>query len=399
MTNEIAVPVSVLVNDIKQGVEGAFGFVAVTGELTNLSRAYSGHVYFSLKDEHSQIRCALFKGQQKINKAELRNDEEYIVYGRISVYEPRTEITLIVNLIMPAGAGMAALKLRMLREKLSKMGLFDEKHKKPLPHYPETVGIVTAQGGAAIHDIIKVARKRFPPAEIILSPSSVQGEKAEHELVAALERLIETDAEVIIIGRGGGSKEDLEVFNSEKLALAVANCPIPVVSAVGHETDSTILDLVASKSAPTPSAAAELIFPDGEMMLHRLLTDEISMKRNVTSKLDTLEMQLDNLMLSMKSPLQVIERISYRTEQLLMSAKTKINDRIFNDLQQLQKLELNLEKNNPLSPLERGFAMIEQNSSMVKRLNQFNESQDFSITFKDGKVKIKNLTYGRLKHE
>ena len=389
MINEIAVPVSFLVNEIKQGIEGAFGFVAVTGELTNLSKAYSGHIYFSLKDEHSQIRCALFKNQQKMNKTELRNDEEYIVYGRVSVYEPRTEITLIVNLITPIGEGFAALKLKMLREKLSKMGIFDEKHKKELPEYPEIIGVVTAQGGAAIHDIINVSRKRFPPAEIILSPSSVQGEKAEDELIKALERLSDTDVDVIIIGRGGGSKEDLEVFNSEKLAIAVANCPVPVVSAVGHETDSTILDLVASKSAPTPSAAAELIFPDGEMLLHRLLTDEISMKRNVTSKLNTLEMQLDNLMLSMKSPIQVIDHISYRTEQLLMSAKTKINDQIFNDLQQLQKMELALEKNNPLSPLERGFAMIEQNSSMIKRLNQFNNSQDFSITFKDGKVKIR----------
>ena len=367
MIKEIAVPVSFLVNEIKQGIEGAFGFVAVTGELTNLSKAYSGHIYFSLKDEHSQIRCALFKNQQKMNKTELRNDEEYIVYGRVSVYEPRTEITLIVNLIMPVGEGLAAIKLQILKEKLSKMGFFDKKHKKELPDYPETVGVVTAEGGAAIHDIIKVASKRFPPAEIILSPSSVQGEKAENELIQALERLVQTNVDVIIIGRGGGSKEDLEVFNSEKLAVAVVNCPIPVVSAVGHETDSTILDLVASRSAPTPSAAAELVFPDGEMMLHRLLTDEISMKRNITSKLDTLEMQLDNLMLSMKSPIQVIDRISYRTEQLLMSAKTKINDRIFNNLQQLQKMELMLEKNNPLSPLERGFAMIEQNSSMIKK--------------------------------
>jgi len=390
MTNEVAVPVSFLVNEIKQGVEGAFGFVAVTGELTNLSKAYSGHIYFSLKDERSQIRCALFKGQQKINKAELRNDEEYIVYGRVSVYEPRTEITLIVNLIMPVGEGLAAIKLRMLKEKLSKMGLFDERYKKELPKYPETIGVVTAQGGAAIHDIINVSRKRFPPAQIVLSPSSVQGEKAENELVNALEKLIDTqDIDVIIIGRGGGSKEDLDAFNSENLAIAVAHCPIPVVSAVGHETDSTILDLVASKSVSTPSAAAELIFPESITIDHKLWTDEISMKRNVVSKLDTLEMQLDNLTLSMKSPLQVIDQVLHRTEKLIMNAETKIRDRIFNSLQQLQKMELSLEKNNPLSPLERGFAMIEQDSSMVKRLNEFSELKSFSVTFKDGKVKIK----------
>jgi len=389
MTNEIAVPVSYLVNEIKQGVEGAFGFVAVTGELTNLSKAYSGHIYFSLKDERSQIRCALFKGQQKMNKAELRNDEEYIVYGRVSVYEPRTEITLIVNLIMPVGEGLAAVRLRMLREKLNKMGIFDEKHKKTLPQYPETIGVVTAEGGAAIHDIVKVARKRFPPAEIILSPSSVQGAKAENELVRALERLSDMDVDVIVIGRGGGSKEDLEVFNSEKLAFAVAHCPIPVVSAVGHDTDTTILDLVASRSVATPSAAAELIFPDCESLEHILLKDQISMKKSVVSKLDTLEMQLDNLMLSMKSPLQVIDQILHRTEKLIMHAETKITERLFDSLQQLQKQELMLEKNNPLSPLERGFVIVEQNSSMVKRLNKFKDSQDFSITFKDGKVKIK----------
>ncbi|HPV21622.1 MAG TPA: exodeoxyribonuclease VII large subunit, partial [bacterium] len=160
MMNDVVVPVSALVRDLKHAVEGAFGFVAVRGELTNLSKAYSGHIYFTLKDSEAQIKCALFKNQQKMNHAELKVDSEYIVYGKLSVYEQRSEITLIANLIIPYGEGMAAVKLKMLKEKLSQEGIFDVSHKKQLPQFPHTIGVVTSESGAAIHDIIKVSRKR-----------------------------------------------------------------------------------------------------------------------------------------------------------------------------------------------------------------------------------------------
>ena len=388
--HEIAVPVSILVKDLKNAVEGAFGFVAVRGELTNLSRAYSGHIYFTLKDNESQIRCALFKNQQRLNHAEIKADSEYIVYGKISVYEPRSEITLIASLIVPAGEGLAAMQLKMLKEKLKNEGVFDASHKKSLPEYPETVAVITAEGGAAIHDIIKVSRNRFPPARIILAPSSVQGKDAHKDLIKALERVaLLENIDAVIIGRGGGAKEDLDAFNSEELARAVIKCKYPVVSAVGHETDSTILDMAASYSVSTPSAAAELIFPDSFAILQEVENSIYSVKKSMESALNTKSMYLDNLVLSLKNPSEVINSSLHRTEKLLMTASNAISEIIFRNFERLSYIQMELEKNNPLSPLERGFAIINQQSHTVKRLASFNISESFKITFKDGTVEIK----------
>lgn len=387
--NEFAVPVSTLVKDLKNAVEGAFGFVAVRGELTNLSRAYSGHIYFTLKDSESQIRCALFKNQQKLNHAEIKADSEYIVYGKISVYEPRSEITLIASLIIPSGEGLAAMQLKMLKEKLKNEGVFDEIHKKKLPGYPETIAVVTSENGAAIHDIITVSRKRFPPAKIILSPSSVQGKDAHLDLIKALKRLNGLDIDAVIIGRGGGSKEDLEAFNSEELARAVIAFQIPVISAVGHDTDSTVLDLAASYSVPTPTAAAELIFPESRSIMQGVENSVHSARKSIESVLNTKSMYLDNLVLSLKNPSEVINSSLHRTEKLLMTASNAVSEILFRNFERLSYIQMELEKNNPLSPLDRGFAIINQQDHTVKRLASFNISESFKITFKDGTVEIK----------
>ncbi len=385
--NDVVVPVSALVRDLKNAVEGAFGFVAVRGELTNLSKAYSGHIYFTLKDSEAQIKCALFKNQQRMNHAELKVDSEYIVYGKLSVYEQRSEITLIANLIIPYGEGMAAMKLKMLREKLSREGVFDVSHKKQLPQFPEVIGVVTSESGAAIHDIIKVSRKRFPPAEIILAPSSVQGKDAYLDLIKALARISDIEEiDAIVIGRGGGSKEDLDCFNSEELARAVIKCRKPVISAVGHETDTTILDLAASYSVPTPTAAAELIFPDGAVLLSMALNSVQDMKKTTESSINSKLMYLDNMTLSLRNPSEVISRTLHRTEKLLITASSKLKELIFDAVKDLSALEKMLETNNPLSPLERGFAVVTQNDKMIKRKEFFNEANSFTVTFKDGKV-------------
>lgn len=384
---DVVVPVSSLVADLKNAVEGAFGFVAVQGELTNLSKAYSGHIYFTLKDEYSQIRCALFKNQQKMNRAELKSDEEYIVYGKVSVYEARTEITLIANLVIPVGEGMAAMRLKLLKEKLQNEGVFDAVHKKQLPEYPQLIGVVTSESGAAVHDIIKVAKKRFPPAQIILSPSLVQGPGAEKELLKALARFEGMDEiDAVIIGRGGGSKEDLECFNSEALAKAVINFKKPVVSAVGHETDSTILDLAASYAVPTPTAAAELIFADKDEILLKTDNAVYNSLKTLDNMLNSKLMHLDNLTLSLKNPSEIIERYSHRTEKLLMTSASRVRELIFEKLEKLASLENRLESNNPLSPLERGFVIITQNGKMIKRKKFLNESKPLTARFKDGEV-------------
>lgn len=387
--HDIVVPVSSLVRDLKNAVEGAFGFVAVRGELTNLSKAYSGHIYFTLKDAHAQIKCALFKNQQKMNPSELKVDAEYIVYGKLSIYEQRSEITLIASLIIPYGEGMAALKLKMLKEKLQIEGVFDVRHKKKLPEFPLVIGIVTSESGAAVHDIIKVSRKRFPPAQIILSPSSVQGKNAHLDMIRALERVSQLEGiDAVIIGRGGGAKEDMECFNSEELALAVIKCPHPVVSAVGHETDTTILDLAASYSVSTPTAAAELIFPDSVSIMSNVGNSVENMKRTIESTINSKLMYLDNMTLSLKNPTEIINQTFHRTEKLLLTATSRIKELIFEKMEKLSALDNSLEKNNPLSPMEKGFAMITQKNKMIKRKELFNKTESFEITFKDGKVAL-----------
>ncbi|MBR6421440.1 exodeoxyribonuclease VII large subunit [bacterium] len=387
---DVVVPVSAFVHDLKNAVEGAFGFVALRGEITNLTRAYSGHIYFTLKDNNAQIKCALFKNQQKMNKAEIKNDAEYVVYGRISVYEPRTEITLVASLVVPFGEGLAAMQLKMLKEKLSKEGIFDDIHKKPLPEYPAVIGVVTAESGAAIHDIIRVSRKRFPAAQIVLSPALVQGKDAHLSIISALEKLSALDeVEVIIIGRGGGSKEDLDAFNSEDLARAVIKCEKPIVSAVGHETDTSILDLAASFSVATPSAAAELIFPDSSEIMQSVKNSERIMKKETEGILFAKFMQLDNLTLSLKNPKEIINSILHDTEKLMFKAEKILKELINRKSAELSELEKRLETVNPLSPLQRGFAIVSQNGKTIKKSVELEPKLPFEIRFGDGKVEIK----------
>ena len=387
---DVVVPVSAFVHDLKNAVEGAFGFVALRGEITNLTRAYSGHIYFTLKDNDAQIKCALFKNQQKMNKAKIKNDAEYVVYGRISVYEPRTEITLVASLVVPFGEGLAAMQLKMLKEKLYKEGVFDDIHKKPLPEYPAVIGVVTAESGAAIHDIIRVSRKRFPAAQIVLSPALVQGKDAHLSIIAALEKLSALDeVEVIIIGRGGGSKEDLDAFNSEDLARAVIKCEKPIVSAVGHETDTSILDLAASFSVATPSAAAELIFPDSSEIMQSVKNSERIMKKETEGILFAKFMQLDNLTLSLKNPKEIINSILHDTEKLMFKAEKTLKELINQKSAELSELEKRLETVNPLSPLQRGFAIVSQNGKTIKRSVELKPKSPFEIRFGDGKVEIK----------
>ena len=388
---DVVVPVSAFVHDLKNAVEGAFGFVALRGEITNLTRAYSGHIYFTLKDNDAQIKCALFKNQQKMNKAEIKNDAEYVVYGRISVYEPRTEITLVASLVVPFGEGLAAMQLKMLKEKLYKEGVFDDIHKKPLPEYPAVIGVVTAESGAAIHDIIRVSRKRFPAAQIVLSPALVQGKDAHLSIISALEKLSSLDeVEVIIIGRGGGSKEDLDAFNSEDLARAVIKCEKPIVSAVGHETDTSILDLAASFSVATPSAAAELIFPDSSEIMQSVKNSERIMKKETEGILFAKFMQLDNLTLSLKNPKEIINSILHDTEKLMFKAEKILKELINRKSAELSELEKRLETVNPLSPLQRGFAIVSQNGKTIKKSVELKPKSPFEIRFGDGKVKVKD---------
>jgi len=255
--------VSELTAAIREVVEDEFPSVWVQGEISNFKAAPSGHLYFTLKDDSSQIRCVMFKIQSRFLKFRPGNGLEIIAWGKLSVYSPRGEYQLIVDTMEPMGLGGLMLAFEQLKKRLQAEGLFDPSRKKTLPPLPKRVGLVTSARGAAVRDMIRIITRRFPGMDILVSPTSVQGDKAPDEIVTALERLCRAgDVDVVIIGRGGGSVEDLWAFNDERVVRAVANCPMPIVSAVGHETDFTLSDFAADLRASTPSAAAELVVPD-----------------------------------------------------------------------------------------------------------------------------------------
>lgn len=256
---------------IKENLEKTFAEVLVEGELSNVRSPASGHYYFTLKDETSQLRAVLFRYMGRQVKCELRDGMLMICHGRIGLYEPRGEYQLIIDYMEPKGVGALQLAFEQLKEKLRAEGLFDPEHKQPIPFLPGRIGIVTSPTGAAIRDLLKVIGRRFPPMEILISPVKVQGEGAAREIARAIDQLGHMEGiDVIIAARGGGSLEDLWAFNEEAVARAIYHCPVPVISAVGHEIDFTIADFVADLRAPTPSAAGELVVPEKAELAGRI---------------------------------------------------------------------------------------------------------------------------------
>jgi exodeoxyribonuclease VII large subunit len=257
--------------EVRAVLESGFPLVWVQGEISNLARPASGHMYFSLKDPVAQVRCALFRVRRLGLRFEPENGQQVLARARISLYEARGEFQLIVEHMEPAGEGALRLALERLKQKLAAEGLFDTAHKLTLPRLPRQIGVLTSPVGAAVHDVITVLRRRFPSIPVVIYPIPVQGEDAAAQIIQML-RLAEQrhECDVLVLTRGGGSLEDLMAFNDEQLARALFAARLPVVSAVGHEIDLTITDLVADRRAPTPSAAAELLSPDREELQARL---------------------------------------------------------------------------------------------------------------------------------
>jgi exodeoxyribonuclease VII large subunit len=384
---ERVLTVSELVRDIKAVVEAGFGFVALKGEVTNLRASFSGHTYFTLKDAAAQIRCVIFKGQKMSSERTLAEDAEYIVWGRVSLYEARADLSLIVSFFMPAGEGKEALRIKELKEKLAKEGLFDESRKKPLPRFVEHIGVVTAAGGAAIHDIIRVGRDRYPRLKITLYPALVQGEKAEQTIVRGVEALGALPGiDAIVVGRGGGSKEDLMAFNGEALARAVAASPVPVIAAVGHETDRTILDLVASYSVATPSAAAELCTAEALELTREAAGIAAFIGERTSSLLRDHWMRLDRAMLSLPRPAEWIQRLRLRLAELSAVIEKNVVQIHRDADRRLAALFLKVETLSPLRPLEQGYSLIRQNGRTVKRLVTLDTGAAFTVRFADGET-------------
>lgn len=333
--------VSELTEQIRSLLESNYSSVWIKGEISNYKKAPSGHSYFTLKDDSAQIRSVMFKLQGRFIKFRLEDGLQILAWGRVSVYSPRGEYQLIIDTIEPVGLGSLMLSFEQLKMKLAGEGLFDPGKKRALPKFPKTVGVVTSSSGAAVRDIIKIIQRRSPHLNIIVSPATVQGDKAPQEIVSALRRVSSVpEVEAIIIGRGGGSVEDLWAFNSEEVVREVAHCAKPIVSAVGHETDFTLTDFAADLRASTPSAAAELLAPDVSEMKVAVQTLFIRLKNSVFNGLERRSSALDEWYKRLYDPRRAILLKRQQLDDLVIRLKNSVRrnlDSRINNYDELRK--------------------------------------------------------------
>jgi exodeoxyribonuclease VII large subunit len=344
--------------------DGVLADVWISGEVSNLSGSSAGHLYFTLKDEASQMRCVLFN--RKRLSIDIENGMAVVAHGRISIYEVSGAVQLYVDTIQPTGSGVLNMEFERLKAKLAEEGLFEPSRKRPLPQFPEKIGIVTSPGGAVLHDITNIISRRYPLVELVLAPTTVQGERAVPGIINALNALNDRgDIDIIIIARGGGSIEDLWAFNDEKVARAIYSSKAPVISGVGHDTDFTIADFVADKRAPTPSAAAELAVP------HR----------------GEIETRLQNYIATMAASLSnSIERDRQHADDLYATISNQVKNGISVNIEKLRGQELKLSSLNPLATLERGYALVQShaNDEVISNISQVERGDMITVQVSDG---------------
>jgi len=358
-----AITVSQLNRQAKTLLEQGLARLWVEGEISNLARPASGHVYFTLKDKSAQVRAAFFRQRQRGPTISFKDGDQVLVYGRVSLYEARGDYQLIVEQIEPAGEGALKRQFEVLKKKLAAEGLFDEDRKQELPELPGRIGVITSPSGAAIRDIISILGRRFPSIPIVIYPSAVQGDAATAELIGALATAIRRDeCDVLIMGRGGGSLEDLWAFNDEQLARAIAESPIPIVSAVGHEVDFTIADFVADLRAPTPSGAAELVVPDRADWLRTVNSLATRIARLGRRTVEDLGQTLDWLSrrLVQTSPSATLQRSSTRLAALNQRLNAAARHAVATVSHRFELAMRGLNSVSPLATLERGYAIVEE---------------------------------------
>ena len=354
--------------------DGRMRDIYARGEISNFTDHYrSGHLYFSLKDEKSVLKAVMFSSAARRLRFHPKEGMRVIVRGRVAVYEPGGQYQFYVEEMQPDGVGALSLAFEQLKEKLAAEGLFAEEHKRPIPPFPARIGVITSPTGAAVQDIRNILSRRWPAAEIVFCPVLVQGEDAAAQLTAAVKLMnAQKAADVIIIGRGGGSAEDLAAFNDETLARAVFASKIPVISAVGHETDFTICDFVADLRAPTPSAAAELAVPDREEMRAALaqLTRRLcgSVLQNPSAWLSPRRQALRN----------TVQSLTHSAER-----------RILNEKNELAALSARLDAMSPLKVLSRGYAIVsDENGKVIKRTEDAKPGDVLTARVEDGAITV-----------
>lgn len=429
--------VSQLNSEIKSLIEENFPFVWIVGEISNFHVPASGHFYFTLKDSKSQIQSVMFQGQNRRLKFYPEDGMSVMGMGRISLYEPRGSYQIILEYLEPKGIGALQLAFDQLKEKLQAQGLFDEDHKQDLPYLPQYICLITSPTGSVVHDIIKILNRRFKGLSISIMPVQVQGDRAIHEIVAAIDRLNEMDdVDLAILARGGGSLEDLQAFNSESVARAVHGSGKPIISAIGHETDYTIVDFVADYRAPTPSAAAEIAVPNKQDLKNRLdeLTLDLSQaitffvkqnrtrQENLTQRLvdpnkriqdlrlktDELYQRLESTLnrylqmsrerlswkqdkLLLNNPIKYVSNIKVELEHLRQSLGTRMDTCLYHCRSKLRELNGRMTALSPLAILNRGYSITRTlpELDVVQDTVQVSRNQDLEITLAKGKLKCR----------
>ncbi|MEM1126265.1 MAG: exodeoxyribonuclease VII large subunit [Bacteroidota bacterium] len=387
-----AVPVGVLVGQLKATVEATCTDVWVEGELSNVSRPASGHLYFTLKDTDAQIRCAMWRHFAERVGVPPRDGMQVRVRASASVYERRGDLQLIVRRLQPAGEGALRRAFEALKQRLEAEGLFDEGHKQPLPVYPETIGLATSGTGAALHDMLTVLGRRFPHVRVLVCPVRVQGVGAAEEIAEAIEAFGAVPpgdplrVDVLIVGRGGGSAEDLWAFNEEVVARAVHACPIPVVSAVGHETDTSISDLVADRRAATPSMAAELVVPDRrevaayvqglQATLHAALSEAVTTRRQRVRQITA--------SYAFNRPLDQLRQTGQHLDELIRRLDRAVDTNVAHRQQQVEHLRQQLALLDPRRPLAQGYVRVEREGRPIVHAEALRPDDVVMLRFGDG---------------
>lgn len=372
---------------IRMLLEENFESLWISGEISNLAQPSSGHIYFSLKDETAQVRCAMFRGtNQKLNFSP-KNGLHVLVYATVSLYETRGDYQLIVSAMEEAGSGLLHEKFLKLKAKLATEGLFDESHKKPLPKLPDCIGVITSPTGAAIRDILNVLRRRFPSIPVIIYPTPVQGKEAAAQIAAALKLANQRqECEVLILARGGGSLEDLWSFNEEIVARAIFVSAIPIVTGIGHEIDFTIADFVADQRASTPSAAAELIVPD----MKDLMAEIAHLKKRLISLIERKLQQLTAAFLLVKNQLQhpsvILKQQMQKLDDLEQKLQVIIQHKLQQQQEQLRGLTRALEIVSPLATLARGYAIVTKNQKIVHSTQEIDAGDLIHSQLQDGTI-------------
>ena len=383
----VTVTVSQLNNYMKKLVEHqpVLGDILIKGEISNYKLHYSGHHYITLKDAGGVLKAVMFKGAASTLTFVPDNGMKVVARGKISVYEPGGTYQLYINEMTPDGLGELYVAYEKLKKKLEDEGLFDDSHKKPIPKYPKKVGVITATTGAAIRDIINVITRRYPKCEIVIYPSLVQGPGAAANVAEGIAYFNKTgEVDTIIAGRGGGSIEDLWAFNEEIVARAVYDSKIPIISAVGHETDFTICDFVADLRAPTPSAAAELAVPDYNELLARLTTYRTRIINSTLGLIKTKRALISRL--SVSTPKRIIDEHRQRIDHLFTKMENATVLSISKKREQFSKACAKLDAMSPLSVLSRGYSVAEADGKMIKSAKDLSSGDDFTLRFTDGRL-------------